>query len=107
MEITTHTIAELYIKQGYPEKAMDIYKAILELDPVNEQAMQKLAALESPAVEALQSEPEVIGQHEPGPVDTPSQNVAAASVASDNSVPAKIARLESWLGRIQAARGVA
>lgn len=45
-EITTHTIAQLYIKQGYIDKAIDIYEAILELDPGNDGATSKLNELQ-------------------------------------------------------------
>jgi len=107
MDITTNTIAELYIKQGYPEKAKDIYRAILELDPGNAAAAEKLSLLEG------------------GADETPLETIAATAATTvveqavaetvpdmpagvlDTSVAAQVARLEGWLANVQAVRGSA
>ncbi|MFQ5456267.1 MAG: tetratricopeptide repeat protein [Nitrospirota bacterium] len=41
-EIVTDTLGELYIKQGYYEKGIEIYKKILESEPDNQEVEQKL-----------------------------------------------------------------
>ncbi len=46
-DITTNTIADLYIKQGYYDKALDIYRTILEIDPSNEGASVKIKEIEA------------------------------------------------------------
>ncbi|MBE9536816.1 MAG: tetratricopeptide repeat protein [Proteobacteria bacterium] len=92
-DITTNTIAELYIKQGYFDKALDIYKTILEIDPTNEGASTKLKEIEAMMAEAAgeDSKPsDVSGDTSSGPI----------------AVEAQIARLESWLAAIQEMRGV-
>ena len=44
-EIDTVTMAELYIKQGYPEKALNVYQKILASDPDNLEIKQKIEEL--------------------------------------------------------------
>ena len=44
-EITTGTIADLYIKQGYFDKAIDIYQTLYDADPGNEDIKRKLDEL--------------------------------------------------------------
>ena len=121
MEITTNTIAELYIKQGYPEKAIDIYKAILELDPGNSAAAGKIQNLEAemrgetggftPQVEAVATpvaEPVAPVQTLIEPQAQPEvPPVAAATSAAGSGISDQIARLETWLTNINRVRGVA
>ena len=104
MEITTNTIAELYIKQGYPEKAMDIYRAILELDPANATAREKLQNLEASmkgeeAATAVEEMPAV-------EADAAVSSMAASSAEPlpvANDVDSQLVRLEDWLGKIKQA----
>jgi pentatricopeptide repeat protein len=83
--ITTNTIAELYIKQGYFEKAVDIYRAILELEPDNEAASERLRELEA-RIEAA------------GAVEKDS------TPAAKGGIDLQICRLEKWLDKIRQAR---
>ena len=108
MEITTNTIAELYIKQGYPEKAIDIYKAILELDPGNYAAVEKIQRLEA----EMRGESQIAPPLEPiaVPAAEPvvqAQPVAVATTPTGNAIADQIARLENWLVNINRVRGVA
>lgn len=121
MEITTNTIAELYIKQGYPEKAVDIYKAILELDPGNTAAAERIQKLEAEmlggsgqietpveAVAVPAAEPEVQVQTTiESQVQAPEQPVAATTKVTGSSISDQIARLENWLANINKVRGLA
>ena len=88
-EITTNTIAELYIKQGYLDKALDIYRAILEIDPANAAASTKVKE-----VEAMMAGTEVSEAQD-----------ASLDVPGVLAVEAQVARLESWLAAIQEMRG--
>lgn len=97
MDITTHTIAELYIKQGYPDKAMDIYKAIVELDPANEEAKQKIIELEA---QMSMAEESVV------PVESSAEEISVAE-DGENDVESQICRLETWLSEIREIRGAA
>ena len=40
--IITHTLVDLYIRQGYPEKAVEILESILELHPNDKATLKKL-----------------------------------------------------------------
>lgn len=88
-EITTNTIAELYIKQGYLDKALDIYRAILEIDPANAAASTKIKEVEAMMAGAEVSEAQDASLDVPGVL----------------AVEAQVARLESWLAAIQEMRG--
>lgn len=39
--VPTETLAELYYRQGFPEKALDIYKQLLDIDPTNTRIIEK------------------------------------------------------------------
>ena len=41
-DISTNTIAEIYIKQGYPDKALEIYREILDDQPENTAIQKKI-----------------------------------------------------------------
>jgi len=45
-QLATPTLAELYVAQGHREKAADVYRAILERDPRNRAARDRLNELE-------------------------------------------------------------
>ncbi len=105
MEITTNTIAELYIKQGYPEKAKDIYKAILELDPGNAAAVEKMRLLDGGGAAASTITPEVAAPVTPNESEPKStQTMGADAGVLDTSIDAQVARLEGWLANVQAVR---
>ncbi len=44
--LTTVTIAELYVSQGFPERALEIYRELLATDPGNEDLKSRLTAVE-------------------------------------------------------------
>lgn len=88
-EITTNTIAELYIKQGYLDKALDIYRTILEIDPANASASTKIKEIEAMMAGTEVSEAQYVSVDVPGAI----------------AVEAQVARLESWLAAIQEMRG--
>lgn len=87
MEITTNTIAELYIKQGYIDKAIDIYKAIMELDPSNDAARIKIEELQKKmTAQELEPTPGVVSDEKQG---------------ETGSIEHQINRLEGWLNNIR------
>lgn len=45
-EITTNTIAELYIRQGFFQKALDIYRSMLQADPGNQDLALRIRQVE-------------------------------------------------------------
>jgi len=46
-EIASPTIAELYYKQGFVEKAADVYRVLIEREPANQRARARLRELEA------------------------------------------------------------
>lgn len=130
-EITTETIADLYIKQGYFEKAIDIYQTLYDADPENDEIKRKLDELtnqvkvkeevEEKVKEQVKEEvekqvevgwAEPTGQEMPAslPQTTPKHEFVGAGFKPDPTVEAinedseNINRLESWLKTIQSER---
>ncbi|HEU0107558.1 MAG TPA: tetratricopeptide repeat protein [Vicinamibacteria bacterium] len=40
------TLAELYFKQGFPEKAVEVYRELIEREPENDRLRRRLAELQ-------------------------------------------------------------
>jgi hypothetical protein len=52
-ELTSPTLAELYFKQGFPDKAIEVYRQLVEREPGNDRLRRRLAELQdSPPVPA-------------------------------------------------------
>jgi len=45
----TQTLAELYMSQGHPQKAVAVYKELLSRDPDNKELQAKLAIAQAQA----------------------------------------------------------
>jgi len=45
--LETNTLAELYVKQGLPDRAIDVYRSMLRVEPGNAAARRRLAELEA------------------------------------------------------------
>jgi tetratricopeptide (TPR) repeat protein len=58
-EVYTETLAELYRAQGYPERAAEIYRALLADRPGDERLMQKLREVEGVELEDASHEAEL------------------------------------------------
>lgn|SRR5574341_256728 len=61
-DFTTDTLAELYISQGFYEKAIDIYERMLSENPGNRKLEEKLARLHAQAAESGAPEVEKSGE---------------------------------------------
>lgn len=77
-ETDSETLAELYIKQGHPEKGLEVYRRLVEKDPDNMKLHERIMALEERAA----------------PQETPAQA----------SRKARIRRLEGWLSVVRERR---
>lgn len=93
-EITTETIAELYVKQGYIDRAIDIYQTLQDAQPENEEIKKKLADLKK-QVEVEEQKPAWAYGNMPG-----QEAVVDTDVGEDENIK----RLESWLKTIQSER---
>jgi len=45
-ELTSPTLAELYFKQGFPDKAIEVYRQLVEREPGNDRLRRRLAELQ-------------------------------------------------------------
>lgn len=84
--ISTPTIAELYIRQGFPQRAMKVYRDLLKEDPHNETIRQRLVELKRQiAAEETRNGKE--GAVEPAPkVGGDPGTIAEPAVAPEESV---------------------
>jgi tetratricopeptide (TPR) repeat protein len=104
--LQTNTLAELYLKQGFVERAMDVYRAMLRVDATNERARRRLVELEG-AVAAGESP-----AARPAATTAPDEATASAGAFPDDAAAeadaeqrrATVARLEGWRNRIVAGR---
>ncbi|HJZ13116.1 MAG TPA: hypothetical protein VJ521_13250, partial [Acidobacteriota bacterium] len=115
-ELTTLTLAELYERQGFLDKAVRVYQKLLLNDPTNEQIIQKLKELnpvdsllspDQPQPVASQEEPEhelapqaITWEAEVHAGDDGSKKVAQLSEERRR----KITTLEHWLASIRRER---
>ena len=87
-DLTSSTLAELYFNQGFTDKAIEVYRQLLQREPGNERARTRLAELEklerSLVVEEARAAPA------PG-------EVADAGAARRQAIERTIARLEGLL----------
>ena len=116
-ELTTQTLAELYVQQGFLDKAVKVYQKLLLNDPTNKQIVQRLKEL-SPA-EALFPAGGEERQQPAGAPSSPASGSAGArtrqepgpgkkKLSKDNNVSdlslerrRKISTLENWLASIR------
>jgi hypothetical protein len=114
--ISTATIAEIYIRQGFLVKALKVYRDLLRADPQNEQLRQKLIALKAMlagagseeradvfmAPEATSPEPT---SHDAAPVTLITETVITESTPSPESVCRSIVDIfAGWLDSVSRRR---
>ena len=117
-DFTTNTVAELYIKQGYFEKGLNIYKELLAESPdeiklikkINEiEKMIEAKKTEEPKKEIREASDEVLNAYKTqSPVKIISKKDNSAEdtpkVRRETPEPKKsnqIIKLEDWLGKVQ------
>ena len=103
----TNTLAELYLRQGLVDKAVEVYRSMLRVDPDNQKAARRLADLEPagapPAAPApLRSapvieRPEPIASSRARPAAPATPPIGPVARAKDH----RIDRLERWLERMR------
>jgi len=98
--LQTNTLAELYLRQGLVEKAVEVYRAMLRVDPGNEKARRRLSELApgegDPRPPEAQAVPVERAPAQAGPARAP------VAPASRRDAREAIARLERWLRSIRA-----
>ena len=86
-EIITATLAELYISQGLPERAIEIYKNLIKQEPAREEEWKKRIA----AIQEIQSAPVSVEIFAP-------EKEAAKKKDTHESI---LQQLETWLENIE------
>jgi len=125
--ISTPTIAELYIRQGFPQRAVKVYRDLLQDDPHNESIRRKLVELKKrieaeagpkgqesktePALEeAVENASEEVVELasetavEPSPGEEEPPRAASASPAEVSPHSGTVAEFERWLEAIRRRR---
>jgi|GEM_PF-463752 len=95
--LITPTMAELYVSQGFPDKAIAIYRKIVDADALNQDAVARLAELEHSADAADAAQSAVAAAEQ-----APAQISLPVEGAADQQ--AKISVLEGWLENIRRLR---
>jgi tetratricopeptide (TPR) repeat protein len=102
-ELASPTLAELYFNQGFPEKAIEVYRRLLDLEPANARARARLAELHelvaaraAPATGAGAGAPPAYAGEPPGPRDSDE-----ARAARRRALERTIERLESLRAALQ------
>lgn len=100
--LSTATIADLYLSQGFPEKALEIYSELLKGDPANIELRQQLETIQRMLAAEKQADAAEIPVT-PAAVAMPVDEVGErhASVAEQPSV---LETLEGWLANIRRLR---
>jgi tetratricopeptide (TPR) repeat protein len=88
--LLTATLAELYVKQGYINKALEIYRAILNDNPMDQAIKERVAELEAALTESLEIPDDTV-EFESSTLAVPLQGIA------DNAR----ATLDGWLENIR------
>ncbi|OHB26842.1 MAG: hypothetical protein A2X84_11990 [Desulfuromonadaceae bacterium GWC2_58_13] len=115
--ISTATIAEIYIRQGFPEKALKVYRDLLRADPQNGSLREKLIALKERLADVGLEEliPDMITapavvKLESSPFETvPDAAIAASDMTGTNSADESAGRsiahiFANWLDSISKRR---
>jgi tetratricopeptide (TPR) repeat protein len=116
-EITTEALADLYVKQGFYEKGIAIYRRLLANDPTNQALFKKLdetvdlARLlnEGPQIKTnTKSSAETSPPAPTAPPEAPKTSPPAEAAPAgdrDQQKMLKIQRLQSWLDSIKKGQG--
>jgi tetratricopeptide (TPR) repeat protein len=94
--LTTSTLAELYVSQGFSDKAIEIYRRIVAADPQNIEAVGRLAELEQSEIVAETAQAAVVVAEL-----APAPNLPVEGVADQQ---AAVTVLEGWLENIRRLR---
>ena len=98
--LKTNTLAELYLRQGLVDRALEVYGAMLRLDPGNERVRRRLMELEParPPIPPPVAGPRV-GARSAEAVASPAATFGPAAAPSESRLA--IGRLERWLQAVR------
>lgn len=96
--IYTETLARLYLKQGFVEQALAIYRRLVQEQPDNQPLHECLRTLEQQLALGVQ------GSDMPAPPTAPHAAEDTAPRATQHQEHRVVARLERWLHYLQQQR---
>lgn len=96
--LSTPTLAELYATQGFPDKAIEIYRSLVAADALNQGAVNRLAELEQPVPADEHGQTAVAAADDGGAV---SRDLPVTDAAEQHAV---VTVLEGWLENIRRLR---
>jgi pentatricopeptide repeat protein len=102
-ELVSPTLAELYFNQGFPEKAIEVYRRMLEREPGNERARARVAELQDLLAAPVTADPAAVAG-EPPAGHRPSADEQARA-ARRQALERTIERLESLRAALQKGSG--
>lgn len=107
--ISTATIAEIYVRQGFTLRALKVYRDLLQADPHNEEIRRKLVELKT-RIEAEEGKESVIPEppvQESGrfPGSEPAEVLGVTPAAEATVAVGALGQLEKWLVAIEQRRG--
>lgn len=108
-ELTSETLAELYLSQGHVDKAVKVYQRLLMEDPDNQEILGRLKDLspeDSPAMEEepVYDEKELLLVESQGSAGSRGTSTGDAVSRREQERQRKISTLESWLTTIRRER---
>jgi len=92
-ELTSSTLAELYFNQGFTDKAIEVYRQLLQREPGNQRGRTRLAELEALERRLAEEETRAAGAAGGGPAD--------AAAGRRQAIERTIARLEGLLAALR------
>ena len=92
-DLTSSTLAELYFNQGFTDKAIEVYRQLLQREPGNERGRTRLADLEALERRLNEEESRAAPPAGGGPAD--------AAAARRRAIERTIARLEGLLAALR------
>lgn len=95
--ILTATLAEIYVKQGLPDKAVAVYEEILKQDPHNQAARERLADLLTADEPAPRAEDKMAAAVLTESADGAAEAPVGRAPAVEPPRRSALATLESWL----------
>jgi tetratricopeptide (TPR) repeat protein len=113
--LQTNTLAELYLRQGLVERALEVYKAMLRLDPANEKLRHRLEELASsgappPLAGSQESVAREMGPRRTGTRQGEARETEGRTAPEAEAAPLpahKVLLLQRWLQTIQRGSGAA
>jgi tetratricopeptide (TPR) repeat protein len=100
----TVTMADLYVQQGFIDRAQSIYESILDRDPNNDDVRAKLDALDARPrggdVPSMVAEPMAAP-----PADEPFSSESTSEAAPAAASNARVDKLEQWLAKMKRVEG--